>query len=357
MTHALTIRENGKVEMAYIGETPWHGLGSELEPGASIEAWIDAAGMDWKVQRSRVRYAVERGVTPDCYREYENQVVLFRSDTKAPLGLASDGFQIVQPRDTIEFFRDLVDSAGGTLSTAGTMFGGRKFWAMATFGDEMPIADSRDTVRRNLLLATASDGSMATTGTWIATRVVCNNTLQIGLGETNALRVKVYHRSKFEPKTVKAELGIEQAQSVFDRTIADMRRLTAIQLKPAAVVLATAQLFSPGFAELDSDARDKLLRSKPVEAVGKLALDGAAIGSDMRGTAGTAYGWLNAVTEYVDHAGRARTVDARLDSAWFGKGAELKERAFAMALAGGSEEERPSGSAVDSVNDWLSRNS
>ena len=217
MAHELTIRENGKVEMAYVGELPWHGLVSELQPGASIEEWIEAAGMDWRVQRARVRYAVERGATPDCYREYDNQVVLFRSDDKAPLGIASDAFQIVQPRDTIEFFRDLVGSAGGTLNTAGTMFGGRKFWAMANFGEESAVDDPRDTVRRNLLLATACDGSMATTGTWIATRVVCNNTLQIGLHESAALRVKVYHRSKFEAKAVKAELGIEQAQSAFDR--------------------------------------------------------------------------------------------------------------------------------------------
>jgi len=46
----------------------------------------------------------------------------------------------------------------------------------------------------------------------------------------------------------------------------------------------------------------------------------------------TAYGLLNAVTEYVDHERRARSNDFRLDSAWFGQGANLKQHALSQAL-------------------------
>jgi hypothetical protein len=41
---------------------------------------------------------------------------------------------------------------------------------------------------------------------------------------------------------------------------------------------------------------------------------------------------LNAVTEYVDHQRRARSTDHRLDSAWFGQGATLKQKALDQAL-------------------------
>jgi hypothetical protein len=47
---------------------------------------------------------------------------------------------------------------------------------------------------------------------------------------------------------------------------------------------------------------------------------------------GTAYGLLNAVTEFVDHERRARSTDHRLDSAWFGQGAALKQKALDQAL-------------------------
>nr|WP_279384685.1 DUF932 domain-containing protein [Halomonas lionensis] len=47
----------------------------------------------------------------------------------------------------------------------------------------------------------------------------------------------------------------------------------------------------------------------------------------------TAWGLLNAVTEYVDHDKRARSNDTRMDSAWFGQGAQLKQEALDAALA------------------------
>ena len=45
-----------------------------------------------------------------------------------------------------------------------------------------------------------------------------------------------------------------------------------------------------------------------------------------------AWGLLCAVTEYVDHEKRARSDEYRLDSAWFGQGALLKQRALDEAL-------------------------
>jgi hypothetical protein len=41
---------------------------------------------------------------------------------------------------------------------------------------------------------------------------------------------------------------------------------------------------------------------------------------------------LNAVTEFVDHERRARSTDHRLESAWFGQGASLKQKALDQAL-------------------------
>lgn len=32
-------------QMAYVGETPWHGLGNELTPQQPIEVWAEQSGM------------------------------------------------------------------------------------------------------------------------------------------------------------------------------------------------------------------------------------------------------------------------------------------------------------------------
>ena len=60
--------------------------------------------------------------------------------------------------------------------------------------------------------------------------------------------------------------------------------------------------------------------------------EGNGKGADLASSKGTAFGLLNAVTEFVDHERRARSVDHRLESAWFGAGATLKQKSLEQAL-------------------------
>ena len=59
--------------------------------------------------------------------------------------------------------------------------------------------------------------------------------------------------------------------------------------------------------------------------------EGRGRGSQLDSARGTAWGLLNAVTEYVDHERRARSNEYRMDSAWFGQGAQIKQRALDAA--------------------------
>ena len=43
--------------MAYVGETPWHGLGNALTAQQPIEVWAQQAGMDWRIESSDVSYS------------------------------------------------------------------------------------------------------------------------------------------------------------------------------------------------------------------------------------------------------------------------------------------------------------
>ena len=67
MAHELTIRNDGYAEMAFVGETPWHGLGQELEAGAGMEQWRKAAGMDWTIESAPVQYVTSGPNIPADY--------------------------------------------------------------------------------------------------------------------------------------------------------------------------------------------------------------------------------------------------------------------------------------------------
>ncbi|HTH11201.1 MAG TPA: DUF932 domain-containing protein, partial [Acidovorax sp.] len=124
--------------MAYVGLKPWHGLGNKLPRQQPIEVWKQQAGMDWKIEESEVRY-VTGSHNIETINAFPQNKVLYRSDTKKPLAVVSKRFQVVQPGEILEFYRDLTATNGLELETAGVLREGRKFWALARTGQSATL--------------------------------------------------------------------------------------------------------------------------------------------------------------------------------------------------------------------------
>jgi phage/plasmid-like protein (TIGR03299 family) len=329
MAHALDTT-TGRAALAFTGkrEHIWHGLGQTIDSAASIEEWQTAAALDWTVERSKIRYATERGQDDDSLRVIDDKLVLFRSDTGAALGVVSDTYKRVQPREVLEFFRDLIDAAGFKLTTAGSLHGGKKIWAQADVGAVDSIVP-RDFVGARLLLATSYDGSLPTVAKGVSERVVCANTLGFAMSERGGSIVKVNHRSHFNPDLVKRQLGVAVTQ--FAKFITECRELAKREVSPAEASAFVAGLFG-ATPESKPEAVKEIAETFGYRSVMAL-FDGAGRGATLPGVKGTAWGLLNAATEYVDHFQRSRTQDNKFDSAMFGAGDELKNEAHDAAVA------------------------
>lgn len=310
-------------QMAYVGQTPWHGLGNQLASRQPLEVWTEQAGLDWRIKETPVRFIDgDKGHLGEIL-SFDDQKVLYRSDTQAPLSVVSQRYQVVQPREILEFYRDLTEASGFELETAGSLKGGRKIWALARTGQSGVLKD-KDQTNAYVLLATACDGTMATTAQFTSVRVVCNNTLAVALnGQTQA--VKVSHRSVFDAAAVKQQLGI--TVSSWDDFMCRLKALSERKVTARETQKFLTTVFQPHPAQQYSKANERAMRKV-------LSLfDGNGRGADLPSAKKTAYGLLNAVTEFVDHEKRARSNDYRLDSAWFGQGATLKQRALDHAVA------------------------
>lgn len=60
MSHALEIRTDGTASMAYAGELPWHGLGVKVSNDLTPEQMMQAAGLDWEVEKTPPVYQCQR---------------------------------------------------------------------------------------------------------------------------------------------------------------------------------------------------------------------------------------------------------------------------------------------------------
>ncbi|MDN4591739.1 hypothetical protein DBA29_24960 [Xenophilus aerolatus] len=311
--------------LAYQGQTPWHQLGNPLPPRQSIDTWAREAGMDWSIREAPVRFMTDTAGALGSIRTFEDQKVLYRSDTQAPLSVVSHRYQVVQPKEVLEFYRDLTEISGYELETAGVLKAGRKFWALARIGKEASLKGG-DLVRGYLLLATSSDGTLATTATPTTIRVVCQNTLSMAIrGAVDA--IKVPHSTTFEAEAVKKQLGV--AVSGWDSFMYRMKTLSERKVRTHEALNFFLKVVCQGDALADPSVR--LVNERALKKVQAL-YDGQGRGAELASTQGTAWGLLNAVTEFVDHERRARSQEYRLDSAWFGRGAALKQRALDAAL-------------------------
>jgi len=316
MAHLIDMA-NGRANMAYVGEVPWHGLGQALTDGASLDQWRVEAGLDWEAKRNALYY---RDATT-AVRKSEKEV-LYRSDTGAELGIVSPSYQIVQPEEVVEFFRDLTSLHGFEMETAGSLDGGRKAWALAKTGGEFRL-HGQDQVGAYVLLATSFDGTLATRAQFTSVRVVCNNTLQIGLKSGSGIAVS--HSTGFDASKVKVELGLlESAFADFER---NAQILTGRKVARKEAVQFLMDILADGETDVDK------LSTRMANIIQNVytLYAGAGMGAQLEAANGTAWGLLNAVTEYVDHT-QGRNVNNRFKSAQFGAGADLKSAAFAGAL-------------------------
>jgi phage/plasmid-like protein (TIGR03299 family) len=313
----------GKAAIAYVGEKPWHGLGQELTQDAPISVWQKEAGLNWEALTEKVTFftpeeTAYQGVVKRIADDFN---VVYRSDTKAALGVVGNRYKLVQPGEVLDFFDQLSKAAGFTLETAGALAGGKRIWAMAKVSDGKFVLNQNDKVVPYVLLATSFDGSMSTIAKFTSVRVVCQNTLSYSMEDRNKV-IKIAHNTKFNAEEVRKSLGI--AKNEFELFMLEMQQLAShTELSETAASVLTKELLEiPEETKRMHSGYNKIMQ----------LFNGGAIGSNLSENQNSGWQWLNSVTEWVDHH-RGRSQNTRLNSAWFGDGDKIKTTAKELVLS------------------------
>lgn len=303
--------------MAYVGQEPWHGLGNKIEAGLTIEQWQEASGLNWTVSKRPVEYGTRNSLFDS--KTFKDRFVLARDIDDRPYAVVAGRYKPVQPREVLEFFRDLVGRYGMQLETAGSLKDGGRIWALAKTGEAHKVAGI-DEVKGYLNLCTSYDLTLSTMVYYTSVRVVCNNTLQASFGDMQNV-IKIPHVREFDINRIHEQMGLGKEQWEAFTKACDVLAKIKIDSEKARSVLNTA-------FKVPSDLEEAMKNPDRVHVQNVLDLFTGQryIGADLAGD--SMWGLINAQTEYIDHKKRARNQGNRIDSAWYGDGFAIKQRAF-----------------------------
>ena len=313
MSHEIEM-VNGVAQMAYAGELPWHGLGTQVSDDISTDGMMEAAGLDWSVTKQPMYYMDDLGEMG----EVPGKSALVRSSDNKVMDIVGQDWNPVQNAEAFEFFREFVDSGDMKMHTAGSLKDGKMVWALAKVNDGFTIktAQGEDSVESYLLFSNPHQYGKSIDVRFTPIRVVCNNTLTLSLNQNVDQYVRMGHQRPFNAEDAMATLGMAHKKLETYKEAAEY--LCQKSYTSEQMVDYFNQVF-PSASDRDSN------KSRVAQEVMHTQA-GANLGE------GTFWQLFNTVTYMTDHT-LGRNSDTRLQSSWYGQNQNVKKKALELAVS------------------------
>lgn len=320
--------------MAYAGQTPWHGLGTKVEDDLTPEEFLKAAGLDWNVERIQL-------FMKDNF-EAVDQYAIRRDTDKRVFGFGGAEWEPFQNHEVMGFFDEFCEQNGFKIETAGSLHKGRTIWALAKAPGSAKI-QGRDEILRYYLLTNSHRPGTAFRYAETMVRVVCANTLSLATAGANVF--KLAHRGEFETHVEKIAKNLRLRDSVFEQATERFEAYADTSMSDAQL-RGFANLVTGNSDDDDADENSDGLLDKIIEReesrdildelkrastirhtrTGAKILEAITDSPGQDGFAHTAWGALNGVTFWADHAGD-RDDERRASSLLSGTRARRKRKA------------------------------
>lgn len=313
MSHGITSSDN----MYSVRELPWHGLGAVLdEYPASIDEALEKAGLGWKVTHGDVVVVKRAEWTDDFGIEHPPELIPargfkanLREDTGDVLGIVSNEYEVVENIDAFRFLDALIGSEMH-FETAGSLWGGRRVWALARLPEYVELGG--DLSATYIYVANSHDGSMAVTAAVTPIRIVCANTLGAALrqaehGVSAQRTFRFRHTGNLHAKFVEARqvLGMTIDYQVQFKQLADRLALEPI----TEHALERSVLRHMWVTDEDMGKLARANRERAIESVVAIFRGEGSAGDTSGNSPGTKWVAFNAIAEHLDYGRRytART--------------------------------------------------
>jgi len=308
--------------MFSLKQVPWHGQGVILENAPTPEEAIKAAGLDWEVKLVPLGGELDGEPLKDVRRW-----ATVRATDRRVLGTVGPTYHVLQNKDAFKFFQPVLDAGEAYLETAGSLRKGQRIWILARVKQDPVEIVPGDAVLSYILLSNGHDGFMSIRAGFSSIRVVCANTLAAAHEGAASKLLRVRHTENAAKTLEEIREIMDIGRREFVASTEKMRALARKGVNTTDLKEYVRKVFQPKVTLTTEDEQ----KTSCDRLMGKIIpLFEKGRGNDMPGVKGTMWAAYNAVNEYIGwERGRA---DIRLDSLWFGDGANVNKRAFDLAL-------------------------
>lgn len=314
MSHGLE-EKNGKLSMAYTGQSPWHKGGVYLgETEATAEEMLKASGLDWEVSTQEISCG---GSIVSDFK------AIVREDTQEVLGIRGQKYIPYQNSEAFKVLDPFIGIGKGIWHTAGVLGKGERIWIQAKLPGYIEVTKN-DIIEKYFLLVNSHNGSTGIKLLFSPQRVVCQNTLQMALvsGESSIMNVRHTKNHEIKIKQALKIIGlVEQIAKDFET---DAKKMYELKMSDADIDNYLAEIIT-----IAGEAKEKIKLYTDKSYIRYRDYIEGGLGTDIQGVKGSLWGAYNAVTEAVDHTDRK--IKNELQYKMFGTGAIIKDKAWCAA--------------------------
>lgn len=340
----------GSAAFYSLRQPAWHGLGTVVNEPASTPNILNLARMDWTVEKVPLMAQVpgEMGIDANGelvqeqgFAAVQTHRAVRRTDTGAILGVVGADWTPVQNEELFAWMDALGAWGELTVETAGALDNGRTVWALARMDALKWEMDSADTIRPYLLLSNGHAGQRALTIMPTTVRVVCSNTLRMSDRQTDsrhskkgdglAAGWKLHHTADIRNRMEAARDILVRTTEAWKTTTEQFTRLAEASFDAGMLDDIVAKVWKGE----DEEIKEAKKNSAAEERAEKIRFLLSAPTNTTTSAQGSAWGALNAITEYLDHETKVRAngknpQEARFASSQFGRADVLKGRAWKL---------------------------
>ena len=311
------------------GKEAWHGEGEVLEGTLPAREAFTRADALFQVQKTPL-YVLNANGDPV---EVDSRVAVQRTDTMDILGTVSLNYEIIQNEILCQMAEMLRDDI--IMDTVVVLKGGAKVaFTGKIVGTETDVLPG-DKIHRNIVGYLGHDGYTSFGGVFTDIRVVCQNTL--GFAQQDGKRSGkqfVINHNKVGVSQIDAVLrNIDVARQSFGQHVEEYQRMADTKLDYEAYRSWLSHLYKmPTVRDDNGKFRAGSIEDAPVKWNKLRNAWVGGFGSHIEGVNGTVWGAYNAVTEVETSLRTEGKTSTRLQSATWGQGARVVERARESAL-------------------------